>query len=116
MWRDLLKLHQQKYRRPLLPVKHRTATQKVPDKVVCPHCKAPARYLYFNDGKIRSQIRREVCNGLAQIHKRFRTPPKQNIGALIIMPRSVNGNTGSLLLSSSVPMITVRHIFTQKTI
>ena len=56
-----------------MPVKHRTEAQKVPEGIVCLHCNAPARYLYYNDGKLRSQIRCKVCGGLAQVSKRFRT-------------------------------------------
>lgn len=74
-WRDLLHTYQKQNNRPLKPVKHRK-NQKLPAKVVCPHCGAPAAYLYYNDGKKRSQIRCKVCGGLAQILKRFRPVKK----------------------------------------
>ncbi len=44
----------------------------MPEKVVCPHCDAPAAYLYYNDGQKRSQIRCKICGYLGQIQKRFR--------------------------------------------
>lgn len=40
----------------------------------CPYCSAPARYLYFNDGKLRSQVRCKVCAGLSQLGKALRKP------------------------------------------
>jgi len=36
----------------------------------CPHCDAPAQFLYFNDGKLRSQIRCKACHGLSQVPHR----------------------------------------------
>lgn len=34
----------------------------VPENISCPYCKAPSRYLYFNNGKKRSQIKCKCCN------------------------------------------------------
>jgi len=46
----------------------------VPATATCAHCGAPAQFLYFNDGKLRSQIRCKVCNGLSQLGKPLRKP------------------------------------------
>lgn len=46
----------------------------MPDAATCPHCGAPARFLYFNDGKLRSQVRCKVCSGLSQLGKPLRKP------------------------------------------
>jgi len=46
----------------------------VPDQLTCPHCQAPAKFLYFNDGKRRQQIRCKICSALFQIGKPFRKP------------------------------------------
>jgi len=46
----------------------------VPVGTTCPHCSAPAGFLYFNDGKLRSQVRCKVCNGLSQLGKEKRKP------------------------------------------
>ncbi len=46
----------------------------MPDGTTCPHCSAPAQFLYFNDGRLRTQIRCKVCNGLSQLGKEKRTP------------------------------------------
>ena len=46
----------------------------MPDATTCPHCGAPAQFLYFNDGKLRSQVRCKVCSGVSQLGKPFRKP------------------------------------------
>lgn len=46
----------------------------MPETATCAHCRAPAQFLYFNDGKLRSQIRCKVCNGLSQLGKPQRKP------------------------------------------
>jgi transposase-like protein len=42
----------------------------------CPCCDAPYEYIYYNDGKKRTQLKCKVCGGLFQLHKRFQYPPK----------------------------------------
>jgi putative transposase len=51
----------------------------VPEQVVCLCCQAPHDYLYFNDGKKRSQIRCKVCGHLFQITHRFRNDRKSKL-------------------------------------
>ena len=46
----------------------------MPEHTACPHCNAPAAFLYFNDGKRRQQILCKVCGALFQIGKPFRRP------------------------------------------
>lgn len=48
----------------------------VPQQIVCPACNAPHEYLYFNDGKKKSQLRCKVCGLLFQIEQRFRKHDK----------------------------------------
>ena len=55
-------------------MQHRGSEQTVPERCECPNCQAPAQFLYFNDGKLRKQIRCKVCNHLSQIDKPFRKP------------------------------------------
>jgi len=43
----------------------------VPKHTQCPQCAAPHTFIYFNDGKKRSQLRCKVCSHLFQLHKRF---------------------------------------------
>lgn len=55
-------------------MKHRGPEQKVPESTNCPNCHAPAEFLYFNDGKLRKQIRCKLCCHLFQIAKPLRKP------------------------------------------
>jgi transposase-like protein len=59
------------YGKPLSPVKHHSNSLKVPVQTICPLCNAPHLYLYFNDGKKRTQVLCKVCNTLFQLNKRF---------------------------------------------
>lgn len=72
----LLVLHEAEYGKPLKPVKRRGESQAVPRQTVCPVCNAPQEYLYFNDGKKKSQLRCKVCSHLFQIEQRFRKNDK----------------------------------------
>jgi len=58
----------------LRPIHHRNRTNNVSVGTTCPHCNAPSEFLYFNDGKLRSQIRCKVCGGLSQLGKENRKP------------------------------------------
>ncbi|OPY63557.1 MAG: hypothetical protein A4E57_03767 [Syntrophorhabdaceae bacterium PtaU1.Bin034] len=48
----------------------------MPSLVVCPCCHAPHEYLYYNDGKKRSQLLCKVCNELFQADRRFQKKTK----------------------------------------
>jgi putative transposase len=48
----------------------------VPNQVICPVCSAPHQYLYFNDGKKKSQLKCKICGLLFQIEQRFRKHEK----------------------------------------
>ena len=56
------------------PVNVRNHKHRVPEKTRCPHCDAPHIYIYFNDGKKRSQLKCKVCGDVFQLHIRFRKP------------------------------------------
>jgi len=60
-------------------VKPHRNTPQVPDQVVCLCCNAPHGYLYFNDGKKRSQIKCKVCGHLFQVQHRFRNWKKSKL-------------------------------------
>ena len=60
-----------KHSRPLPPVKRHLKSPKVPDHLICPCCSAPHKYLYYNDGKKRTQIKCKLCNHLFQLDQRF---------------------------------------------
>ncbi len=60
----------------LVPIQHRRAGLEVPSSTTCPRCQAPADYLYFNDGKKRTQLQCKVCHELFQLGKRHRSVAK----------------------------------------
>lgn len=48
----------------------------MPAQTVCPCCGAPSSYLYFNDGKKRSQVLCKICSQLFQLQQRFKSNRK----------------------------------------
>ena len=50
----------------------------MPKDCICNICSAPSKYLYYNDGKKRSQIKCKVCNSLSPLHPRHHEP-KSNL-------------------------------------
>lgn len=71
-YRSLLDSYEARYGKPLEPIHLRNPINRVPEHTQCPYCSAPHDYLYFNDGKKRSQLKCKLCNNLFQLHKRFR--------------------------------------------
>jgi len=71
-WRDLLASYEKQHGKPLPPVKYRAGSPRVPESTRCPSCQAPHAYLYYNDGKKRSQLLCKVCGHLFQQEKRLR--------------------------------------------
>ena len=70
-YRQILVEYERTHGKPLSPVRCRTNSLRVPDLVVCPCCHAPSEYLYYNDGKKRSQLLCKVCGELFQAGRRF---------------------------------------------
>ena len=62
--------------KPLKPVNIRNKNNQVSKTIICIHCEAPAEYLYYNDGKKRSQILCKVCNNTSTPNKRHKNKPK----------------------------------------
>lgn len=75
-WKELLSDYHYKHGHPLKPVNPKNSKTKIPQDSICHSCSAPSQYLYFNDGKKRSQIKCKVCSSLSQIHPRYRKPAK----------------------------------------
>lgn len=75
-YKVLLALYEAENGKPLKPVKRRGESQAVPRQISCPVCNAPYEYLYFNDGKKKSQLKCKVCCHLFQIEQRFRKNDK----------------------------------------
>jgi len=75
-YKDFLASYYEKHGKHLLPVKHRNNSLKVPKRVRCPHCNAPCNYIYYNDGKKKTQLRCKVCSYVFQLEKRYRNALK----------------------------------------
>lgn len=71
-YRELLAAYQKEHDTPLSPVRQRAGSPRVPERIICPSCQAPHQYLYYNDGKKRSQLLCKVCKALFPVEKRFR--------------------------------------------
>lgn len=72
--------------KPLKPIKRHHGSPEVPASTVCPHCCAPHDYLYYNDGRQRSQIRCKVCGQLFLISLRFRQKKLNSSAPTATMP------------------------------
>lgn len=72
---ELLLAYQRQHGHPVKPIKHRTKGLDVPEQSTCLYCQAPSEYLYFNDGRKRTQLRCKVCQGLFQLEQRFKKKP-----------------------------------------
>ena len=68
----LLTQYENEHGRALKPVNHRDKNNLVPKTVQCPYCNAPHKYIYFNDGKIRTQLKCKICSNTFQLKPRFK--------------------------------------------
>jgi len=75
-WKDLLNEYKQTRKNSLQTVTPKNRNTKVPENTVCKTCGATSKYLYFNDGKKRSQVKCKVCSSLSQVHPRNRRKAK----------------------------------------
>ncbi|MFW6135012.1 MAG: IS6 family transposase [Elusimicrobiota bacterium] len=71
-YKELLKNYLNEHHKPLKPVKNRKPETTVPKDSKCSRCGAPSEYLYFNDGKKRSQINCKVCGNLFPLHPKHK--------------------------------------------
>lgn len=71
-WQELLKRYEIEHGKSLKQVSSRNKNNVVPEDTLCSTCDAPASYLYFNDGKKRSQIKCKICNSFSTIHHQAR--------------------------------------------
>lgn len=70
-YKSLLLEYESTHGKSLKPVNVRDEKNRVPELTTCPHCSAPHEYIYFNDGKKRSQLKCKVCSNTFQLDKRF---------------------------------------------
>jgi len=75
-WKKLLSTYEENRGQPLKPVNTKDPKTKVPEGSTCRICGAPCQYLYFNDGRKRTQLKCKVCSSLSQVHPRYRNKTK----------------------------------------
>ena len=75
-FKTLLLQYEKEHDKPLKPVKNRAKNNLVPEAVHCPYCNAPHQYIYFNDGKKRTQLKCKVCSNTFQLKPRFKHKTK----------------------------------------
>ena len=75
-YKRLLAEYQLKHGKTLSPVKYRSTSPRVPEHISCACCGAPHHYLYYNDGKKRTQLMCKVCHHLFQLNRRYRKETK----------------------------------------
>jgi len=75
-WKKLLAEYKLKNGRLPKPVNTKNPNTEVPKDSLCKVCSAPSQFLYFNDGKKRSQIKCKLCGSLSQVHPRNRLKTK----------------------------------------
>jgi len=71
-WKELLKSYRRQKGKELKPVKRRNPSTSVLNSIRCPNCNAPGRYIYYNDGKKRIQLRCKICDELFQANRHHR--------------------------------------------
>jgi putative transposase len=69
-YKQLITDYESKCHKKFKPVKQHPNSPSVPESVICPFCNAPHIYLYYNDGKKRTQIKCKVCNQLFQLNQK----------------------------------------------
>jgi len=75
-YKHILEEYLSKHGKLLLPVKYRPNSPQVPEHISCTCCNAPHNYIYYNDGKKRTQLKCKICNYLFQINRRYRKDVK----------------------------------------
>jgi len=65
-YRSLLDNYESKHGKPLKPINVRNLKNRVPKYTKCPYCSAPHKYIYFNDGKKRSQLKCSIGVSMRQ--------------------------------------------------
>jgi transposase-like protein len=74
-WKALVEAYRLDTGKELKPVRRRDPAAAVPNATRCVHCNAPGKYLYYNDGKKRSQILCKVCKQRSKVA--YRRHPSQ---------------------------------------
>ncbi len=75
-YKELLNNYRNHHGKTLKPVNNRNPETIVPEDSTCTQCGAPAEYLYFNDGKKRSQLMCKICSNLFSLHPKHKLNTK----------------------------------------
>lgn len=75
-WKDRLIQYENQHGQALKPVQVKNPNQIVPLHSTCLNCGAPSKYLYFNNGKKRTQLKCKICSASSPLNRRYRTAPK----------------------------------------
>ncbi len=75
-YKKILVHYEKEHSKPMKPVNNRNNLTRVPDAIRCPHCNAPSDYIYFNDGKKRTQLKCKVCSNTFPLKQRFKHKTK----------------------------------------
>jgi len=103
-WKELLSNYQKEKGHPLLPVNNKYPETKAPKGSLCKVCDAPAEYLYFNDGKKRSQLKCKVCSFYHRYTLVIGIGIRLSIFALIVAIHFIFGKDEKMSLSINATM------------
>ncbi len=70
-WKELKKKSERETGKKILPVKFKNG-QRLPVSCTCGNCNAPRRFLYINNGKLKSQVKCKICNKTSPSHGKKR--------------------------------------------
>jgi transposase-like protein len=71
-WKTLREQYRLYNGKELTPVRRRDKSTCVLNSIRCPNCNAPGKYIYYNDGKKRSQLRCKICSDLFKVDRHHR--------------------------------------------
>lgn len=75
-YKNLLQAYEKEQGHPLKPVNIRNSENSAPKDSICHTCGATYQYLYFNNGKERSQLKCKVCESVSPVHERHLSATK----------------------------------------
>lgn len=71
-YKELIKKYYDQKNKHLKSVKQRKQSHQVPKEITCPYCNAPHSFIYYNNGKLKSQLKCKICTGTFRIDGKFR--------------------------------------------
>lgn len=68
-YKELIKQYEEKGGKKVKPVKRHKSKEIPPENTICQHCKAPSKYLSYNNGKLKSQLYCKICKQTSRVKK-----------------------------------------------